>query len=287
MFDWLIAGAGFAGSVLAERLANETDARVLIIDRRNHIGGNAYDRYDEEGGLVPYYGRHVLNTADGRVLKYLSRFARWEPYKAAPDAGTPRLLIDPGKGERLLVPSKGYNSMFEAMLESPNIKIMLNVDYAEVRDEIPFRRLIYTGSLDEYFDYCYGKLPYWPADKDGVTPHWAPARAFLPSDVIQGRPEDEAGYPVAAESSRDLYQRYLDLAEAAVDVFFTGRLAAYQYRTIDEVVAQSLTLFDQITGDEPVDARSAISPSPPGPRRSLAEPLAEPQSRTERHTERL
>jgi UDP-galactopyranose mutase len=248
MFDWLIVGAGFAGSVIAERLANETDARVLIIDRRSHIGGNAYDRFDASGVLVPCYGRHILQTTNERVLAYLSRFAEWQPYEVG--EGEPERLAAFVMSEGTpLVPAKGYTNMFERMLAAPNIKIMLNVDYKEVQSVIPFRRLTYTGSLDDYFDYCYGKLPYWAAEDKDMAPHRAPAREGAGTEVIVGRPEDEAGYPVAEESSRALFQRYQDLAAAAVNVFFTGRLPTYRYCTMDEVVAQSLALFDRISGE--------------------------------------
>ncbi|WP_288404972.1 UDP-galactopyranose mutase [uncultured Deinococcus sp.] len=79
-FDYLIVGAGFAGSVLAERLAN-TGARVLIVDRRPHIGGNAYDRYDDAGILIHPYGPHIFHTNSKDVFEYLSKFTAWRPYQ--------------------------------------------------------------------------------------------------------------------------------------------------------------------------------------------------------------
>ena len=81
MFDYLIVGAGFAGSVLAERLASRHDKRVLIIDRRNHIGGNAYDHYNDDGILVHKYGPHIFHTNSERVFDYLSQFTDWRPYQ--------------------------------------------------------------------------------------------------------------------------------------------------------------------------------------------------------------
>src|ERR671929_1547512 len=81
MYDWLIVGAGFAGSVLAERLASERNERVLIIDRRNHVGGNAYDHYDEAGILVHKYGPHIFHTNSREVYEYLSQFTEWRPYQ--------------------------------------------------------------------------------------------------------------------------------------------------------------------------------------------------------------
>lgn len=80
-FDYLVVGAGFAGSVLAERLASQHDAKVLVIDRRPHIGGNAYDRLDEAGVLIHEYGPHIFHTNSDEILNYLSQFTAWRPYE--------------------------------------------------------------------------------------------------------------------------------------------------------------------------------------------------------------
>ncbi len=80
-FDYLIVGAGFAGSVLAERLANGRNARVLVVDKRPHVGGNAYDHYDDNGILVHRYGPHIFHTNSRKVFEYLSRFTAWRPYE--------------------------------------------------------------------------------------------------------------------------------------------------------------------------------------------------------------
>jgi UDP-galactopyranose mutase len=80
-YDFMVVGAGFAGSVMAERLASSLDARVLLIDRRNHIGGNAYDHYDDAGILVHRYGPHIFHTASREVFEYLSRFTEWRSYQ--------------------------------------------------------------------------------------------------------------------------------------------------------------------------------------------------------------
>ncbi len=80
-FDYLIVGAGFAGSVLAERLAAGLGKRVLLIDRRPHIGGNAYDHHDAAGLLIHRYGPHIFHTNSEQVAAYLSRFTRWRPYE--------------------------------------------------------------------------------------------------------------------------------------------------------------------------------------------------------------
>lgn len=81
MFDYLIVGAGFAGSVLAERLATQLGKKVLLVDKRPHIGGNAYDHYDDAGVLVHKYGPHIFHTNSERIFKHLSQFTQWRSYE--------------------------------------------------------------------------------------------------------------------------------------------------------------------------------------------------------------
>jgi UDP-galactopyranose mutase len=79
--DVLVVGAGFAGSILAERLATQCDQRVLVIDTREHIAGNAYDYLDEHGVLVHRYGPHIFHTNAAKVVDHLSQFTDWRPYE--------------------------------------------------------------------------------------------------------------------------------------------------------------------------------------------------------------
>lgn len=79
-FDYLIVGAGFTGSVLAERIASQLDKCILLVERRNHIGGNAYDYYNRDGILVHKYGPHIFHTNSKMVWDYLSKFTEWRPY---------------------------------------------------------------------------------------------------------------------------------------------------------------------------------------------------------------
>jgi UDP-galactopyranose mutase len=81
MYDWLVVGAGFSGAVMAERIATRMGQRVLVIDKRNHIAGNAYDHPDESGVLVHDYGPHIFHTNSQRVWDYLSGFTDWRPYE--------------------------------------------------------------------------------------------------------------------------------------------------------------------------------------------------------------
>ncbi|RYZ39461.1 MAG: UDP-galactopyranose mutase, partial [Myxococcaceae bacterium] len=81
MFDYMVVGAGFAGSVMAERLASVHGKKILLVEKRPHIGGNAYDHYDDHGVLVHKYGPHIFHTQSQDVFDYLSRFTEWRPYQ--------------------------------------------------------------------------------------------------------------------------------------------------------------------------------------------------------------
>src|SRR3954449_1446768 len=80
-FDYLIVGAGYSGSVLAERLARGSGKQILLVDRRSHIGGNAYDCYNDAGILIHKYGPHIFHTNSQEVFDYLSRFTDWRQYE--------------------------------------------------------------------------------------------------------------------------------------------------------------------------------------------------------------
>src|SRR5215207_2248838 len=81
MFDYMIVGAGFAGSVLAERLASQLGKKVLVVEKRGHIAGNAYDHYDDNGLLVHKYGPHIFHTNRADILQHLGQFTEWRPYE--------------------------------------------------------------------------------------------------------------------------------------------------------------------------------------------------------------
>jgi UDP-galactopyranose mutase len=362
MFDYLIVGAGFAGSVLAERLASQADKKVLLVEKRNHIGGNAYDCYDEAGVLIHKYGPHIFHTNSSDVFEYLSKFTTWRPYQhrvlASVDgqlvpmpinldtinklygtsytsfnleeffrsvaeprdpvrtsedvvvsrvgrelyekffknytrkqwgldpseldaAVTSRVPVRSNRDDRYFtdryqaMPLHGYTRMFERILDHPNIKILLNTDYREVRDFIPFRHMIYTGPIDEFFDNCFGKLPYRSLDFKfetlPETQHQRVAVINYPNDYAYTRvtefkhltgqehakstlvyefPKGEGDpyYPVLNPETGEIYKRYKALADSTSDVRFVGRLATYKYYNMDQVVAQALAEFERITG---------------------------------------
>jgi len=360
MFDYIVVGAGFAGSVIAERLASQANKKILIIDKRNHIGGNAYDYYNEDGILIHKYGPHIFHTNSREVFDYLGKFTPWRPYehrvlasvdgqlvpipinlntinqlyglnlnsseveaffaskaeaisrvKTSEDVvvskvgrelyemffrGYTRKMwdLDPSeldasvtarvptrtnKDNRYFtdtyqtMPLYGYTHMFQNMLSHPNIKTMLNTDYKEIIDMIPHKHLIYTGPIDAYFDYCYGKLPYRSLEFKFET---IDADVFQPTGTVnypnsqaytritdfkyltgQNHPktavvyefpkaEGDPYYPVPRPENAEIYKKYQQLAATMTNTYFVGRLATYKYYNMDQVVAQSLTMFKKI-----------------------------------------
>jgi UDP-galactopyranose mutase len=361
-FDFLIVGAGFAGSVVAERMASCLDARVLLVDRRNHVGGNAYDHYDEAGILVHKYGPHIFHTASREVFDYLSQFTEWRSYQhrvvasvdgqlvpipinldtinqltnssfnstelaayfaslaeplsevrtsedaivskvgrdlyekffrgytrkqwgldpAQLDASvTSRIPVRTNRDARYFtdayqaMPLHGYTRLFQRMLDHPNIKVLLNADYREVKEIVAYDSLVYTGPVDEFFQHRFGVLPYRSLDFKFETvnkPVHQPApvvnypneyaytrvtefkyltgQEHPKSTLVYEFPKDggDPYYPVPRPENNELYRKYERLAQATDNVHFVGRLATYKYYNMDQVVAQALTLCAKIAG---------------------------------------
>jgi UDP-galactopyranose mutase len=364
LFDYVIVGAGFAGSVLAERLARGSGKQVLVVDRRGHIGGNAYDHYDDSGILVHKYGPHIFHTNSREVFDYLSRFTEWRQYqhkvlasvdgrlvpmpinldtinqlygmslnalqmqdfldsRAEPVAQirtsedvvvskigrelyekffrgytrkhwgldpseldaqvTARIPIRTNRDDRYFtdsyqaMPKFGFTRMFEKMLDHPNIKVLLNADFREIQEAVPYRELIYSGPVDEFFEYRYGKLPYRSLSFKHETLNQA---QFQPAAVVnypnefaytrvtefkyltgQEHPktsvvyeypkaEGDPYYPIPRPENAELYRKYHSLAQQRADVHFVGRLATYKYYNMDQVTAQALTTYARLMGIE-------------------------------------
>lgn len=360
MFDWLIVGAGFAGSVLAERIASRRGDSVLVIDRRPHIGGNAYDCYDAAGVLIHQYGPHIFHTNSRMVFHYLSQFTEWRRYehrvlaevdrqlvpipinldtvnklyglqlspaelecwfaaraesipqiKTAEDVVVSRVGrelyekffrgyslkqwgIDPSELDKSItarvptrtsrddryfgdafqyMPASGYTRMFERMLDHPNINITLRTDFAEVHEDIAYKRLIFTGPIDEFFEFRYGKLPYRSLRFHHVTMkkewHQPVAVVNYPQThdytriteykhlTGQKHPntsltyeyptaDGDPYYPVPRVENTKRFRKYEALARKTPNVWFVGRLATYRYYNMDQVVGQALSTFRRI-----------------------------------------
>ncbi len=126
MLDVLVVGAGFAGAVAAERLAS-AGRRVLVIDKRPHIGGNAFDEYDAHGVLVHRYGPHIFHTQSSRVFAYLSRFTAWRPYEHRVQA-----LVD-GHFYPMPINRTTINGLYDLQLDEQGVADFL----ARVREHRP------------------------------------------------------------------------------------------------------------------------------------------------------
>jgi UDP-galactopyranose mutase len=175
------------------------------------------------------------------------------------------------------MPLYGYTHMFSNMLSYKNIKIMLNTDYKEIIDIIPFKNLIFTGPVDEYFNYCYGKLPYRSLefkfetiDKEVFQPtgtvnypneqlytritdfKYLTGQVHPKTAVVYEFPKAEGDpyYPVPRPENAELYKKYQQLASTVKNTYFVGRLATYKYYNMDQVVAQALTTFKKIMQDQ-------------------------------------
>ena len=150
--DVLIVGAGFAGSVLAERLAAGAGRKVLIIDRRPHIGGNAYDAADAAGIRVHRYGPHIFHTNSRQVVEYLSRFTGWRPYEhrvlAEVDGGLVPVPINRTTLNRLYgldLTSDGETEAFLAGRAEPVAEIRTSRDVVVAKVGLDLYRRLFEG----------------------------------------------------------------------------------------------------------------------------------------------
>ena len=361
-YDYLIVGAGFAGSVLAERLAAGLGKRVLLIDRRPHVAGNAYDVHDAAGVLIHQYGPHIFHTNSDDIVRHLSRFTAWRPYEHRVLASVDGRLvpipinrttvnalygldlqndeqaadflqsraepvdrirtsedvvisavgrelyekffqgytrkqwgIDPSELDKSVtsrvptrtnaddryftdgfqnMPKLGYTRMFETMLDHENIAVCTQTEFADVRDDVLYDNLVFSGPVDEFFDHRHGPLPYRSLrfvhethDKERYQtvgtvnyPHPdVPYTRISEYKHLTGQKhpktsitfeypsaEGDPYYPIPRPENQALYKRYEALALARPDVAFVGRLATYRYYNMDQVVGQALAAYRRI-----------------------------------------
>jgi UDP-galactopyranose mutase len=369
-YDYLVVGGGFAGSVIAERLASQHDAHVLVVDRRPHVGGNAYDLLDEAGVLIHQYGPHIFHTNSDEIVDYLSQFTEWRPYehkvlaevrgqlvpipinrttlnmlfgldlktdeeaaaylasraetveeiKTSEDvvinavgrelyelffqgytrkqwgidpsgldkAVTARIPTRTNTDDRYfgdkhqIMPKHGYTAMFNRMLDHPNIDVLLSTDYKDIVDEIDAGHVVFTGPIDEYFGFRYGKLPYRSlrfehkvVDQGQYQPvavvnypdpevpytriteyKHLTGQSHAKTSITYEYPSAEGDpyYPIPRQENQALFKKYEALADSTPGVTFVGRLATYRYYNMDQVVGQALTAFRRLDAARQVEA---------------------------------
>ena len=358
----LVVGAGYAGSVMARELA-DAGRHVLVIDKRPHIAGNAYDEFDAHGVLVHRYGPHIFHTNGERIVEWLSRFTEWRPYEHRvrgvvdgrlypfpinrdtlnrlygldlDEAGAAAFFervreprdpvltsedvvlnsvgrdlyekfflnytrkqwgLDPsqlkaGVAARIPVrtnsddryftdafqamPLHGYTRMFEAMLDHPNIRVELGLDFETLRTQMKASHVVYSGPIDAYFGYRFGHLPYRSLRFEhehlpAVERFQETGTVNYPNDhtytritefkhltgqqhagtsIVREYPQAEGDpyYPVPRAENEALFKRYEELAAQEADVTFVGRLAQYRYYNMDQVVGAALAAAKRLIG---------------------------------------
>lgn len=354
---YVVVGAGLAGLTMAERIASQLNEKVLVIEKRSHIGGNVYDSYNDDGILVQNYGPHTFHTNDDEVFNYVLNFCEWHQYqhrvmsyvdgnwvpmpisletinrlynmnlsenelmdfidskkekideiknsedvvlsKAGRDiyekffkyftykqwgvfpseldaSVISRIPFRTNRDTRYFTdqhqgnPKGGFTKMCERMANHPNIKIMLNTDYKEVINQIEYEKLIYTGPLDYFYDYKYGKLlwrsirfEFETLDQESYQPT---ASSRYPMDheytrvtefkKMTGQKHDkttickeypcfgdEPYYTYPTKEWKEKAQQYRELCTQEQNVIFLGRLAEYKYYDMDDVIRRALDSF--------------------------------------------
>ncbi len=363
----LVVGAGFSGAVTAERIANILDEKVLIIDKKNHIGGNSFDYTDKNGISIHKYGSHIFHTNNQKVWDYVNRFSSFNTYmhrvlavidgiettipfnidtlyKVFPDsvahklelkllesfqynskvpilelakyndkdlnfladyiyekvflhytvkqwgktpdeidgAVTARVPVLIGKDTRYFqdvyqgIPIKGYTDLINNILNNKNIEIRLNTDFKQVNLN-NFKRIFFTGSIDEFFDYKFGMLPYrsvnfkfeeyntefyqnnsvvnYPNNYDFTRIHEykhynskKASKTVIAKEYSQNYVfgKNERYYPIINDENQKLYNKYLEYSKQHQNLFFLGRLGDYKYYDMDKAVLRALNLFEEL-----------------------------------------
>jgi UDP-galactopyranose mutase len=359
-YDFLIVGAGFAGAVCAQQLS-ELGKTVLLIDKRSHIAGNAYDSFDEHGVLIHNYGPHIFHTNSKKIFEYLSRFTNWRFYehrvlaevdgkkypipinrktinelyglnldeeatkiyletvrekieciKTSEDVilnsvgkdlcdkffrgytkkqwGLDISELSAGVAARIptrtnddnryftddfqFMPADGYTKMFEKMISQKNITIKLSTTLESVQNLIDWSHMIYTGPVDSFYNYRFGKLPYRSLSFDhehieGDAEFQGVGTVNYPNDheytritefkhltgqkckgtsIVREYPQStgEPYYPIPRPENEKIFKAYEALTKEEANVSFVGRLAQYRYYNMDQVVGASLALSKKI-----------------------------------------
>ncbi len=364
-FDVVIVGAGISGCTLAERYA-QSGKKVLVLEKREFIGGNCYDEMNQDGLMIMKYGGHIFHTNDDNVWNYVNNFSEWIPSehkvlshvdgKNVPvpvnittvnellglniqteaemkdwlEKNTEKIK-NPKNSEEIALtrvgrflyekmfknytikqwdmepkeldasvmaripvrtdfndryfsdkyeaqPKSGYAKLMEKMLDHPNIKVELKKDFFQVKDELEYDKLFFSGKIDEFFNYKFGKLGYRSLKFEFSTydqDHYIPGptvnypnfnESFTriveykyfykqkhPKTIVSrewATWEGEPFYPVPTKNNADIYGKYERLAKKMQSrgIYFIGRLANYKYINMDQAFRNALDLFAELEG---------------------------------------
>lgn len=248
MYDCIIVGAGIAGATVARKLAEESNKKVLVLERRNHIGGNCYDKPDDHGILIHEYGPHIFHTGDEGVREFLSRFTKWYDFghevvakvgdQLIPvpfNLNTLHMVYDKEKAERLekkLIEEYGLDSRVPIMKlrESTDADVREIADYVyknvflyytmkqwgqtpeEISPEVTGRVPVVISYDNRYFKDKYQSVPV-----DGFTPMFA---AMLDHPNIEVRTGVDCSDVLDFKDGKI----YFEKAEFTGDLVYTGAL---------------------------------------------------------------
>ena len=374
----LVIGCGFSGATIANLIADKHNEKVIIIDKKNHIGGNCYDYLDSNGIMIHKYGSHIFHTQSETVWNFIKQFADFNQYmhkvyavidgifttipfnlsslydifpmsiankleskllekfeynskipilkfKEQEDkdlqfladyvyekvflqytakqwnilptqvdsAVTARVPILISKDTRYFqdkyqgIPLNGYTALIKKMITHPNIEIRLGQDYKNVNEQ--FDRIFYTGSIDEYFDYEYGALPYrsvkfkfeefaqefyqknsvinYPCNYDFTRIHeykyylnnqsgqTVIAKEYSENFEIG---KNERYYPIPTEENIALYNKYLKKAKGLKNTYFLGRLGDYKYYDMDKAIKRAIELYEEVYDGKSIDTCTCV-----------------------------
>ena len=281
------------------RVLASVDGKLLPIPINLDTVNRLYGFHLDEEGLKAYFetvreARETIRTSEDVIVntvgwdlyrKFYQGYTRkqWglDPSELFASVAS-RVPVRTNRDDRYFtdthqaMPKDGYTPMFARILDHPNISIELGRDFREIRPKARARHIVYTGPVDEYFDHCFGKLPYRSLRFEheqlpGVENFQPVGTVNYPNDhaytritefrhltgqtapgtsIVREYPQAQGDpyYPIPRPENDALFKKYQALAQQEKDVTFVGRLAQYRYYNMDQVVGAALSIARKILG---------------------------------------